>query len=159
MPPIEDYQHTLLATQGYCELGMYADALAELETLPKALRDHPSVVEARLIVLMTAQRWPEALITAQQLVDLTPEKNIGYIHTAFCQHELGHTQEARDTLLGGPESLHGEAVYHYNLACYECRLGNHDLARAHLDKSFALDKKFRDFAKTDTDLTPLREGL
>jgi tetratricopeptide (TPR) repeat protein len=159
MPPIEDYQHTLLAAQGYCELGMFADALAELETLPKALLDHPMVVEARLIVLMTARRWAEALAAAVELTKLIPGKNIGYIHTAYCQHELGQTAQARDTLLGGPESLHSEAVYHYNLACYECRLGNHDLARAHLDKSFALDKSFRELAKNDTDLTPLHEEL
>ena len=40
----------------------------------------------------------------------------------------------------------------YNLACYECVLGNLESAQAHLETSFALDKKFRSFAKTDPDL-------
>ena len=34
---------------------------------------------------------------------------------------------------------------------------HYDLARLHLDKSFALDKKFRDFAKSDPDLAALRK--
>ena len=58
--------------------------------------------------------------------------------------------------MSGPETLHADPTYHYNLACYECRLGNFDLARVHLDRSFHLDKKYRDFAKTDPDLKALR---
>jgi hypothetical protein len=44
-----------------------------------------------------------------------------------------------------------------NLACYECALGNLGRACAHLDRSFQLDKKFRDFARGDPDLAALRE--
>jgi len=159
MSSIEDYQHSLLAAQGYCELGMFADALAELEAMPKNLREHPAVVESRLIILMQAQRWKEALRVGQQLTKLAPDRNIGYIHTAYCLHEIGHTEKARTMLLNGPETLHSEPVFHYNLACYECRLGNHDVARAHLEKSVQLDKKFRDYAKTDPDLAPLHGNL
>ena len=61
-------------------------------------------------------------------------------------------------LLQGPSTLHQEATYHYNLACYECALGQLALARAHLEKSFEIDKKFREFAKTDPDLKPLRSS-
>src|SRR4051794_22271253 len=99
MPPIEEFQHRLLAAQGYCELGMYADALAEMDALPNAINAHPVAVETRLVVLMTGQNWLEALKAAEELTKLVPKKNIGYIHTAFCQHELGDTEKARDTLL------------------------------------------------------------
>jgi predicted Zn-dependent protease len=155
MSSIEDYKHSLLAAQGYCELSMFADALAELEALPESLQDHPAVVESRLIVLMQARRWKEALRVGQQLTKVAPDRNIGYIHTAYCLHEIGHTEKARTILLNGPETLRSEPVFHYNLACYECTLGNHDVARAHLEKSVELDKKFRDYAKTDPDLAPL----
>jgi predicted Zn-dependent protease len=159
MPSIEDYHQTLLAAQGFCELGMFADALAQLEVMPKKLQDHPAVVESRLIILMQAQRWKEALRVGQQLTKLAPDRNIGYIHTAYCLHEIGHTEKARMTLLSGPETLRAEPVFHYNLACYECTLGNHDVARAHLEKSVQLDKKFRDYAKTDPDLAALHRDL
>jgi tetratricopeptide (TPR) repeat protein len=154
---IEGHERTLLAAQGYCELGMFDDALEELESLPTELMQHSAVVELRTVVLMQARRWKLALTASRSLCRVAPEKSTGFIHAAFCLHELGRTDEARDTLLAGPEALHTEPTYHYNLACYECALGNLDLARLHLEKSIELDKKFKDFAKNDPDLAALRE--
>lgn len=154
---IEGHERTLLAAQGYCELGMYDDALGELDTLPEELSQHSSVVELRTVTLMQAKRWKQALTASRALCRLAPDKTIGFIHAAFCLHELGRTDEARDMLLSGPDLLHAEPTFHYNLACYECALGNLDLARLHLEKSFELDKKFKDFAKSDPDLAALRE--
>jgi hypothetical protein len=114
-------------------------------------------VELRTVILIQASRWKPALIASRALCLVAPDKKEGFIHAAFCLHVLGRTSEARDTLLSGPDSLHTEATYHYNLACYECTLGNLDLARMHLDKSFEMDKKLREAAKTDPDLAGLRE--
>lgn len=154
---IEGHERVLLAAQGYCELGMFDDALAELESLPEEISQHPSVVELGTVVLMQAKRWKLALTASRSLCRVAPDKTCGFIHAAFCLHELGRTTEARDTLLAGPEALHTEPTYHYNLACYECALGNLDLARVHLERSFELDKKYKDFAKNDPDLAALRE--
>ena len=155
---LEGHERTLLAAQGYTELGMFDDGLAELDTLPPKARRDPTAIELRLAIFMQAKRWKQALTTSLQLTSACPDKNLAYIHTAFCLHELGRTDEARAVLLTGPETLHTEPTYHYNLACYECLLGNTQLARVHLDRSFDLDKKFRDFAKTDPDLKALRTG-
>ncbi len=157
MTSIKEYKRTLDAAQGYCELGMSEEALAELESLPADLHSHPAVVELRLIILIQARRWKAALSVGRELTKIAPQKNIGYIHSAFCLHELGQTEAARKLLLEGPETLQAEPVFHYNLACYECMLGRLDAARQHLDKSFELDKKFREYAKNDPDLEPLRE--
>ena len=155
-PALEGHEKCLLAAQGYSELGMLDEALEELDTLPPKARKHPAALELRLLVRMQAHDWKAALKVSQELCHVAPDRSAGYIHSAFCLHELGHTAEAREVLLQGPEALHSEPTYHYNLACYECRLGNLDLARLHLEKSFALDKKFRDFAKSDPDLDKLR---
>lgn len=154
---MDSHERTLLAAHGYAELGMLDDALAELETLPAAALAEPTAVEMRLAILMQARRWVDALRTSEVLCKLDPTRNSAFIHAAFCLHELGRTADARDALLNGPPTLHGEATFHYNLACYECALGQIGLARAHLEKSFSLDKKFREFAKTDPDLKPLRD--
>jgi predicted Zn-dependent protease len=154
---IEGHERTLVAAQGFCELGMFDDALAELDSLPAEYAPHPTVVELRTVVLMQAKRWKLALTTSRSLCRISPDKTTGFIHAAFCLHELGRTTEARDTLLSGPELLHKEPTYHYNLACYECALGNLDLARLHLEKSFELDKKFKEYARSDPDLAALRE--
>jgi len=151
------HQRILLAAQGYSELGLPELALAELAELPEELQADPSVVETRLSVFMQAKRYKDALQFGQKLCRLLPEKTSGFIHSAYCLHELGNTKAARELLLSGPDALRAEPTFHYNLACYECALGNFEQARAHLDASFAMDKKLRDFARNDPDLSVLRE--
>ncbi len=154
---LDGHERTLLAAQGYAELSMYDDALAELDSLPAEALKTAEALELRTVILMQAKRWKDALATGRALCESEPEKTGGFIHTAFCLHELGRTAEARDCLLAGPSSLHADATFHYNLACYECALGHLDLARLHLEKSIAMDKKMRDLAKCDPDLAALRE--
>ncbi len=154
---LEGHERTLLAAQGYSELGMFNDAITELDSLPEEAARVATVVELRTVILMQAKRWKPALTASRELCRTEPEKSSGFIHAAFCLHELGRTEEARDTLLGGPDVLHTEPTFHYNLACYECALGHLELARMHLEKSIELDKKMRDFAKSDPDLAALRE--
>ena len=153
----EPDERTLLAAQGYCELGMFDDALGEIETLPEEARQSAPAIETRLLILMQAKRWKPALAASRELCALVPERPVGFIHASYCLHEMGRTADARELLLSGPEALRTEPTYHYNLACYECRLGQLDLARAHLEKCFTFDKKFRDFAKLDPDLAALRD--
>ncbi len=143
---------TLLAAQGYFELGMVADALAELDSLPAARQERSEVLQMRLLIHMRARRWQEALRFSEALYRRSPEEALGFIHAAFCLHELGRTAEAKALLLNGPSTLLSEATYHYNLGCYDAALGNLKEAQAHLRVSFKLDKKFREFARTDPDL-------
>ena len=152
---LEGHERTLLAAQGYSELLMFDDALAELASLPEEAARDPAVVELRAVILIQAKRWKPALTTSHDLCRAAPDKASGFIHAAFCLHELGRTEEARDTLLAGPAVLHSEPTFHYNLACYEFQLGNLECARTHLDKSVELDKKFKDYAKGDPDLQAL----
>jgi predicted Zn-dependent protease len=153
---VEQFQRTLVAAQGYCELSMFDDALAELDDIPKPLQEQPIVVEMRLVTLMQARRWQQALVYGLRLCELRPDANAGFIHAAFCLHELGRTAEALRWLQSGPRTLEREANYFYNLACYECVLGLRDAAQQHLNRSFVLDGKYREFAKNDPDLRGLR---
>lgn len=150
------HQRLLLAAQGYNELGLPDLAMAELDLIPAEMQSDAIVVETRLSVLMQAKRWKDALPVGQELCRLVPDKSTGFIHAAFCMHEMGNTKGAREILLSGPQVLKAEATYHYNLACYEAKLGNLDAARAHLDVSFAMDKKLREYALEDPDLDVLR---
>lgn len=150
------HQRLLVAAQGYSELGLPDLAMAELELIPAEMQVDALVVETRLSVLMQAKRWKDALPVGQELCRLVPDKSTGFIHAAFCMHEMGNTKGAREILLSGPHALKAEATYHYNLACYEAKLGNLDAARAHLDVSFAMDKKLKEYALDDPDLDVLR---
>ena len=74
----------------------------------------------------------------------------GYIHGAFCLHELGRTAEAK-TSHRRSTCLAMEPTYHYNLG-YHAVLGNIEEAVRHLETSFRMDGKFREIAKYDPDL-------
>ncbi len=148
-------ERTLEAAQGYSELGMTAESLDELDRLPPEMLDHPGVLELRLTVLMRARRWTDALAAGRRLCEIRPQAPIGFIHAAYCLHELRETKLAREVLLAGPASLVKEATYHYNMACYECVLGNEEAALASLEVSFKLDRKYRVYARDDADLAPL----
>jgi len=156
---MEDLEKIITAAQGYSELGMHDDAIAELEAIDADAWDRPEVLEVRLLILMHARRWKEALAASRKLCKICPESPSGFIHAAFCLHELGRTQDAKSMLVGGPPSLLKEPTYHYNLACYEARLGNFAEAHAHLETSFGMDRKFREFARNDSDLEPIRHLL
>lgn len=135
---------------------MFDDSLAEMSTLPEAAWEHPWAAEMRILVLTQARRLDEALECSRALCTLRPDEVGGFIHAAFCLHELGRSLEARDTLLSGPTSLKAEPTFYYNLACYECALGNLNEARSRLDRSISMNRKFREFSLTDPDLAPLR---
>jgi predicted Zn-dependent protease len=148
----------LSAAQGYLELGMYQDAHAELNQLSPEMLGRAEFLECRLFLYMQERRWEEALGIAAKLRRTDPSLATGYIQAAFCLHELGRTPEAKDLLLGGPESLHQNSLYHYNLACYEAVLGETDSALSYLKRSFALQADLRDVAREDIDLKSL-QGL
>jgi predicted Zn-dependent protease len=152
---VSDFEKTILAAQGYFELNMLQDAIVELNTLPLTAQLRPDVMEMRVLTLMKAGQWREAFDACEKLCAVTPDSPVGFIHAAFCLHELGRTREAKEVLLDGPASLIKDPTYHYNLACYECALGNLDIARAYLEKSLSMDRKLRDYAKSDPDLKAL----
>lgn len=152
-------ERALLAAQGYLELGMTEEALAELSSLTSVESIDPDIIELRLHVLMQAKRWSEALATAEELLRLRPRSVPAYIHGAFALHELRRTAEARDLLLKGPEELRKDPTFHYNIGCYEAVLGNREAALQSLCRSFDLDSTYRDFARRDPDLVLIRGDL
>jgi tetratricopeptide (TPR) repeat protein len=145
-------ERTLLAAQGYIELDMSDEALRELDSLPPQGQAKREVLQVRLFILMRSRRWRDAMDVCIRLREADPEQTTGYIHGAFCLHELGQTREAKDLLLSGPAGLLGEATYYYNMGCYDAVLGNLEEAQHAIEISFKMDDKFREIAKYDPDL-------
>jgi tetratricopeptide (TPR) repeat protein len=146
------WERSLLSAQGYIELEMPDEALAELDSLAASDQLRLEALQLRLFIVMHAKRWEQALSVCARLRAVTPEDTTGYIHGAFCLHEMGRTNEAKELLLAGPSSLLSEPTYYYNLGCYDAVLGNLKEATQHLETSFRMDKKFREIAKMDPDL-------
>jgi predicted Zn-dependent protease len=145
-------ERTLLAAQGYIELDMPAEALRELDELSPADQARQEVLQVRLFIFMRSRRWRDAMAVCDFLRAADPLQTTGYIHGAFCLHELGQTREAKDLLLSGPAALLREATYYYNMGCYDAVLGNIQEAQHAIEISFKMDDKFREIARYVPDL-------
>ena len=153
------FEQIIRIAEGYSELGMLDDALAQLDQLDAEHEDRLEIMRMRVDILLQKQNWKDALRLSLRFCTVNPNQPYGYVHAAFCLHELGRTPEAKQTLLDGPASLLDEPVYYYNLACYDTVLGNFEPAKAYLRASFRLDKSFREMAKNDPDLRQIRDDL
>jgi len=142
MKPLEhpDSFH-LRAAEGWVELGNHVEANAELEMIAPELRAHPEVLEVRWHLLATARKWEACVEIATAIAELVPEQPHGWIHRSFALHELKRTAEARDNLLPVLDQFPDDALMRYNLACYECQLGNLGEAKRWLETAFKLGGK------------------
>jgi Flp pilus assembly protein TadD len=149
------------AAQGWLELGSVAEAKAELGKVALQLQRHPEVLKVQWGIFAAEMKWGAALEVAAVLVELAPEEPLGWVHRSYSLHEVKRTQEARDNLLQVVEKFPFSATMRYNLACYECQLG--DLARAKkwLEKAFRIGNRdqMKLAALEDPDLKPLWHEL
>ena len=156
---MNETERRILAAQGYVELGLHEEARAELATLPVQATERVDVIELTVLCHMVAHRWAEALALTHKLCVLEPDEAGGYIHAAYCLHELGRTTEALDLLARGPAALRTKPVYYYNLGCYLACLGQDEKALHLLKQSFEMDGSLRSHARKDPDLDRLRQQL
>lgn len=140
------------AVTGYLQLEMPVEAIEELEEIASAAGEDERYLELLLAAQMMDKRWNKAVESAQQLCKLSPKRKSFFIHAAFCLHETGDTLAAKRALLAGPRTLAQDALYHYNMGCYDAILGNVGEARSHLERAFELDDSLRETAKEDEDL-------
>jgi len=156
---VESYERQILAAQGYCEIGMFEEALCEIEQLPSEICDRNEIIEVGLHICLQAKKWKEALELARRLREKAPDLSVGYIHAAYSLHELGRTAEALELLATIPPETHREPTFFYNRACYKAALGRAEEAVADLRKSFRLNRKLREYAENDPDLDSVRHLL
>jgi len=149
--------HHLEAAQGWLELGNHAEADAELDSIASSLRAHPDVLNVGWGIYAAARKWEAALDIAAALIQLNPEDPLGWVHRSYSLHELKRTAEARDNLLRVVDRFPDDPIMRYNLACYECQLGNLERAKQWLEKAFAIGdaKEMKLAALEDPDLEPL----
>jgi len=135
-----DVMH-LNAAEGWLGLGNVIEADKELKQIAPAMRSHPEVMAVRYNMMAKAECWQACEEIADNLVTLVPESTFGWIHRSFALHEMKCTQEALDKLLPALDLFPDEILIRYNLACYECVLGNMSQAKLHLVEAFDLAHK------------------
>lgn len=138
--PLQDQRH-LEAAEGWLGLDDWTEANEELAQIRPSLRAHPYVLFVRYEVLAKAQKWEEAVETAQTLVALFPERSEAWICLAYSTRRKsaeGGLEAAKEILAQAEARFPADYLIRYNLACYECLLGDLSAARMWLEKAFVL---------------------
>jgi lipopolysaccharide biosynthesis regulator YciM len=127
----EDAQH-LTAAQGYLTLGMHLEANAELEEIEPDVRRVPEVLEVRMEVYRALQKWDAVQVIARKLAQYDPNDVQWTVSWAYATRRAECLEAAKAILLEAVERLPNVSIFHYNLACYECQLGEIEVAKARL---------------------------
>jgi tetratricopeptide (TPR) repeat protein len=151
----------LQGAAGWLALGNVKESRAELEQLSAAHREHPDVLESWWRVFSEEKNWPAAFECGAKLSVVAPSRATGWIAQAFALHELKRTREAYELLHSVVGRFREHFVIPYNLACYQCQLGNKEEALKWLQRAIdAADAKtIHEMAMEDADLSPLRKEM
>jgi predicted Zn-dependent protease len=155
VPLLPDDRRHLTAAEGYAALGMYLDANAELEEIDAEVRHVAEVLTVRLEIYLGLEKWELMQTVADRLAAHDPDNVQWSISLAFATRRAQSIEAAKLILLEAVESHPKEPILHYNLACYECQLGDIEVAKARLAHACKLSEKCRLMALDDADLEPL----
>jgi len=149
--------HHLSAAEGWLELGNDREALIELNLIAQAEQGRLEVLGLRWSISAHLKRWDECVGLADSIIELAPKNVFGWIHRSYALHELKRTSEARDLLQPALKRFPKNETIPYNLACYECQLGDVDAARDWLRRAMKLRNpaELKAQALEDLDLKPM----
>jgi Flp pilus assembly protein TadD len=151
--------HKLNAVLGWLELGSVREARAELDSIPAEYSKRPEFLEIRWLLQAREKAWDEALHTAEQLLEVSPDNVVSWLHRSYAMRRAssGGVEKAAVALRPAVEKFPKEATIPYNLACYACQMGKLDEARAWLSEARKRGgkRKVHMMALNDSDLEPL----
>jgi lipopolysaccharide biosynthesis regulator YciM len=155
--PDPQLHRRLLAASGFCELGLFQEAVEELEGLPAEARETRSVLVIWLTLYQGWQKWAEASTVAMRLAEIEPEESNWRVALAYATRRSRGLASARDILIQASEKFPNCAIIQFNLACYDAQLGHLNKARIRLRQAIEMNQAFAGLARTDPDLEPIRD--
>ncbi len=150
-----EVQRALHAADGYLFLNMAEHALEELEAIPADEQEGASVLLARIRALLHLRKWREAENLSDRGTTKHPSEDEFTVQRAFALHQMQKGDRAIEVLQSAPEWLRRTGILHYNLACYEARLGDLSTARQCINAAFELNSAMKKNARVDPDLQAL----
>jgi len=147
----QNLQH-LEAAHGFVDLGMFRDANDELEKIHPEVLYVPEVLALRLCIYQKLEKWELMQSTAKKLLQDDPADPQWAINLAYATRRADSIEAARQILLNFLNINDREPLVFYNLACYECQLGDLKKAKEYLDHAFTMEPELRTQALEDEDL-------
>ena len=151
----------LNAADGWLGFDNVIEADKELKQITPTMQRHPEVLARRCEMFAKAECWLKCEEVAEEIILLEPESTFGWIRRSFALHEQDLTATAREKLLPALDLFPDDITIRYNLACYDCVLGNMSQAKLHLAEAFNLahdqhcTEEWKSQMLGDPDLKPL----
>jgi tetratricopeptide (TPR) repeat protein len=155
MPLSADQQIFLTAAQGFVGLKMYLEANDELERIDPFVRYLPEVLAVRLDIYRALEKWELMQAVAKKLAECEPDEVQWIVAWADATRNSDSLEAGRRILMDALENHENAAVLHFNLACFDCQLGDVEGAKASLKSCFELDRGMRLKALNEPDLEPI----
>jgi predicted Zn-dependent protease len=151
--------HHVSAAVGWLGLGSWHDANEELDLVAPEYRTHPVVQNVRWQIYARAERWETAAEIAKSLRKAEPGEAQHWLNFAYATRRMqaGGLDAAREILAKAHKLFPKEPIIAYNLACYECQLGQSKKAWKWFQKALELGdpKALKRMALEDNDLKSL----
>ena len=105
------------------------------------------------------EKWELAFEIANALCRSFPDSVTAIIEAANCLHKLGKTQKAKDRMMTGPAEKWGSGLWHFDMARFECQLGDLAPAKFYLQEATIRNSGYAHIAMHEPDLEPLWDSL
>ena len=142
--------------EGYLELGMPAQALRSLQQHQQLVRSDARGCYLQGEALRELRQYRAAIAPLHRSLELIPDDIHVWLALAWCYKRVGHVPNAIDALERAVDVEPGNAILHYNLACYWSLAHNPNIALRYLANALEIDGNFRDFVHDEPDFDPLR---
>ncbi len=123
-----DEKH-LDAAEGWLGLGVWREALAELEAITEEKQTLPEVLCARSRALAEGEDWCAAALTSAMLCVVAPYYPYGWIRLGFALYKQGKLLQARNALLLVVDQFKEEEIIPWHLALYTSQLDDMEGAK------------------------------
>ncbi len=162
---LSDQRH-FQAAQGWLDLGAPPEALEELDQITSGCRNLPDVLKLRWRIHTAAGRHARAFDVAERLTEEWPDDPEPFVWRSESARKMkgGGCGLALELLLEAVNEFEDEPILPFRVACYECRLGNLDEARAWLHRALELagrngtTEHWKSLARHEPDLERMRNA-
>jgi len=154
----ERLTRTRREAEGYLELGMPNHALRALERHQQLVLTDARGCYLQGEALRELRDYRAAIAPLNRSLELIPDDIHVWMALAWCYKRVGHVEDAIDALERAVDVEPGNAILHYNLACYWSLARNPSMALHYLANALDIDGNFRDFVHDEPDFDPLRHN-
>ncbi len=145
--------------EGYLELGLPQQAVEVLQRREALVRESGRASYLLGESLRETERHVEAIAPLKQAAKLLPADMHARLALAWCYKRTDHLDLAIDALEQAVKHSPGEAILHYNLACYWSLTDEHRRALGSLGHAITIDENYLDLVPYETDFDAIRDDI